>query len=109
MKATIGVICVFSAVLLISAISVEECRAPRPQTICDNDATVTVQHYFNSDTGKCEEESGCNSGPNNFPTKEKCQKECPYCEFALCFNIYPAALCLSSRNSPANRRFIYSF
>nr|AAY66715.1 putative secreted salivary protein [Ixodes scapularis] len=78
MKATIAVICVFSAVVLISGISEENCRAPRPQTICGNDVNVTLQHYFNNNTGKCEKENGCNKGPNNFPTEEKCQEECPY-------------------------------
>uniref|UniRef100_A0A090X7X4 Putative secreted salivary protein n=1 Tax=Ixodes ricinus TaxID=34613 RepID=A0A090X7X4_IXORI len=29
-------------------------------------------------TGRCEHETGCETGPNNFPTKEKCETECPY-------------------------------
>uniref|UniRef100_A0A0K8R892 Putative salivary kunitz domain protein n=1 Tax=Ixodes ricinus TaxID=34613 RepID=A0A0K8R892_IXORI len=78
MKATIGVICVFSAFLLISALSEDECRAHRPQSTCGTGVTVALQHYFNNHTGRCEQESGCNTGPNNFPTKEKCLEECPF-------------------------------
>uniref|UniRef100_V5HSB2 Putative tick kunitz 46 n=1 Tax=Ixodes ricinus TaxID=34613 RepID=V5HSB2_IXORI len=78
MKATIGVICIFSAFVLISALSEDECRAPRPQTMCDNGVTVAPQHYFSNHTGRCEVESGCNTGPNNFPTEQKCREECPY-------------------------------
>uniref|UniRef100_V5IFV8 Putative tick kunitz 43 n=1 Tax=Ixodes ricinus TaxID=34613 RepID=V5IFV8_IXORI len=78
MKATIALICVFSAVVLISAISEEACRAPRPSSICGTGVTVRLQYYFSNYTGRCESENGCNTGPNNFPTREDCERECPY-------------------------------
>uniref|UniRef100_A0A0K8R6U5 Putative salivary kunitz domain protein n=1 Tax=Ixodes ricinus TaxID=34613 RepID=A0A0K8R6U5_IXORI len=78
MKATIAVTCFFSAVVLISALCEQDCRAPRPSTMCSSSDIVHVQHYFSNITGRCEHETGCETGPNNFPTKEKCETECPY-------------------------------
>uniref|UniRef100_A0A0K8R5S0 Putative salivary kunitz domain protein n=1 Tax=Ixodes ricinus TaxID=34613 RepID=A0A0K8R5S0_IXORI len=78
MKATIAVICVFSAVVLISALSEEACRAPRPLSMCGPGVTVTLQYYFNNNTDKCEAENECGTGPNTFLTEEDCKHECPY-------------------------------
>uniref|UniRef100_V5HNS9 Putative tick kunitz 44 n=1 Tax=Ixodes ricinus TaxID=34613 RepID=V5HNS9_IXORI len=83
MKATIAVTCFFSAVVLISALSEEQCRAPRPSTMCGPGVRVTDQYYFNVLTDKCEHATGCDSGPNNFPNEGQCKAECPFGQNAL--------------------------
>uniref|UniRef100_A0A0K8RK10 Putative salivary kunitz domain protein n=1 Tax=Ixodes ricinus TaxID=34613 RepID=A0A0K8RK10_IXORI len=81
MKAVIAVICIFSAVLLISALDRDICEAPHAISSCAPSAEVKASYYFDNRTQQCEEEVGCGKGPNNFPTLEKCKKGCPYGEF----------------------------
>nr|AAY66717.1 putative secreted salivary protein [Ixodes scapularis] len=78
MKAILAVTCVFSAVVLISALSEEKCRAPHASSICATGTTPKTTYYFNNGTDQCESEFGCASGPYDFPTLEKCKENCPY-------------------------------
>uniref|UniRef100_A0A0K8RJS7 Putative salivary kunitz domain protein n=1 Tax=Ixodes ricinus TaxID=34613 RepID=A0A0K8RJS7_IXORI len=82
MKATIAVTCFFSAVVLISALSEEKCRAPRPTAMCGPGAPVRVQYYFNNSTDKCEPTRGCDSGENTFDNEGECQRKCPFGQHA---------------------------
>uniref|UniRef100_A0A0K8R7Y0 Putative salivary kunitz domain protein n=1 Tax=Ixodes ricinus TaxID=34613 RepID=A0A0K8R7Y0_IXORI len=77
MKAILAVTCIFSAVVLISALSREECEAPYATPSCDSNAFVGDFYYFNNNTGRCEYEFSCD-GPRNFPSKDECRNECPY-------------------------------
>uniref|UniRef100_A0A0K8RG14 Putative salivary kunitz domain protein n=1 Tax=Ixodes ricinus TaxID=34613 RepID=A0A0K8RG14_IXORI len=83
MKATIAVPCLFSAIMLISAISKEGCQAPHATSICASEDILRNTYYYNNNTGKCEEEFGCGGGKINFETFEECKKKCPYGEYAL--------------------------
>uniref|UniRef100_V5IHC3 Putative tick kunitz 45 n=1 Tax=Ixodes ricinus TaxID=34613 RepID=V5IHC3_IXORI len=83
MKATLAVTCFFSAVVLISALSEEECRTPRPTAMCGPGVPVKVQYYFNDGTDKCESDVGCNSGRNTFTNEGDCKRACPYGQNAL--------------------------
>uniref|UniRef100_V5IDH9 Putative tick kunitz 43 n=1 Tax=Ixodes ricinus TaxID=34613 RepID=V5IDH9_IXORI len=78
MKATIAVTCLFSAVVLISALTEKQCRAPHASSSCATGLTPKITYYFNNGTDRCEPEFGCASGPNDFPTLEKCKEKCPY-------------------------------
>uniref|UniRef100_A0A0K8R630 Putative salivary kunitz domain protein n=1 Tax=Ixodes ricinus TaxID=34613 RepID=A0A0K8R630_IXORI len=82
MKATIAVTCFFSAIMLISAITKEECEAPHAQSLCGDGVTPQTTYYYNNGTGQCERYFGCTSGPNNFPTKKECREKCPYGKYA---------------------------
>uniref|UniRef100_V5I2G4 Putative tick kunitz 46 n=1 Tax=Ixodes ricinus TaxID=34613 RepID=V5I2G4_IXORI len=83
MKAIIAVTCIFSAIMLISAITREECEAQRPFSSCAPDVTPKVTYYFNNGTGQCEEDFGCGGGKNDFPSLEECKTKCPYGKYAL--------------------------
>uniref|UniRef100_V5H7P9 Putative tick kunitz 53 n=1 Tax=Ixodes ricinus TaxID=34613 RepID=V5H7P9_IXORI len=80
MKAIVAVTCCFSAVVLISALTEEECREPRPFSSCDPQTTPKDLFYFNNGTNRCEKDFGCSSGGNNFPKLKDCQEGCPYGE-----------------------------
>uniref|UniRef100_A0A0K8RFE3 Putative salivary kunitz domain protein n=1 Tax=Ixodes ricinus TaxID=34613 RepID=A0A0K8RFE3_IXORI len=77
MKATIAVTCFLSAVVVIFALTEQECREPRPSTMCTG-GVVTDQYYFSNHTNRCEHEVGCGTGKNNFLTEEECRVACPY-------------------------------
>uniref|UniRef100_V5GPT3 Putative tick kunitz 38 n=1 Tax=Ixodes ricinus TaxID=34613 RepID=V5GPT3_IXORI len=83
MKATIAVTCFFSAIMLISAITREQCEAPHGQPSCGDGAVLKTSYYFSNLTGQCEPEFGCGNGPNNFPNLDECMRNCPYGKYAL--------------------------
>uniref|UniRef100_A0A0K8R737 Putative salivary kunitz domain protein n=1 Tax=Ixodes ricinus TaxID=34613 RepID=A0A0K8R737_IXORI len=78
MKAILAVTCIFSAVVLISALPKEECELPHPTPSCEPGVPLKTSFYFNKPTGKCEGEFGCSNGPRDFPTLEKCREACLY-------------------------------
>uniref|UniRef100_V5HVU3 Putative tick kunitz 43 n=1 Tax=Ixodes ricinus TaxID=34613 RepID=V5HVU3_IXORI len=78
MKATIAVTCFFSAVVLISALTEEECRAPRAFSYCDPNVPPELLFYFNNGTDKCESDVGCGTGKNKFPSLQECEEGCPF-------------------------------
>uniref|UniRef100_V5H830 Putative tick kunitz 46 n=1 Tax=Ixodes ricinus TaxID=34613 RepID=V5H830_IXORI len=78
MKATIAVSCFFSAMMLISALTEDVCRAPHPSSSCAAGFNPTTTFFFNNGTNKCESEFGCASGPTVFPTLDECKRNCPY-------------------------------
>uniref|UniRef100_V5HLJ8 Putative tick kunitz 33 n=1 Tax=Ixodes ricinus TaxID=34613 RepID=V5HLJ8_IXORI len=77
MKAILAVTCVFSAVVLISALSKEACEAPYASPQCAPNARLGNFYYYNIATERCEMEFSC-PGPRNFPTKDECRNACPY-------------------------------
>uniref|UniRef100_A0A0K8R7X3 Putative salivary kunitz domain protein n=1 Tax=Ixodes ricinus TaxID=34613 RepID=A0A0K8R7X3_IXORI len=81
MKAILAVTCFLSAVVLICALSKEECLAPYAGASCSTDARVGVFYYYHSGNGRCESEFSC-QGPRNFPSEEQCRNECPYGTYA---------------------------
>uniref|UniRef100_A0A0K8RE96 Putative salivary kunitz domain protein n=1 Tax=Ixodes ricinus TaxID=34613 RepID=A0A0K8RE96_IXORI len=82
MKAIFAVTCVFSAVVLVSALSKHECESPYATPQCAPNATPGYLYYFNNGTGRCEEDFTC-SGPRNFPSEQICKEACPYGTYAL--------------------------
>uniref|UniRef100_V5GUC7 Putative tick kunitz 42 n=1 Tax=Ixodes ricinus TaxID=34613 RepID=V5GUC7_IXORI len=77
MKAILAVTCIFSAVMLISALSEEECKAPYAAASCDSTSTLGYFYYYNDGTKRCEKEFSC-PGPRNFPSEDQCRDACPY-------------------------------
>nr|AAY66710.1 putative secreted salivary protein [Ixodes scapularis] len=77
MKAILAVTCIFSAVVLISALSKQKCEAPYATPQCAPGSTLGDFYYYNNGTQKCEKEFSC-PGPRNFPSEGQCRKECPY-------------------------------
>nr|AAT92189.1 KUN-6 [Ixodes pacificus] len=78
MKAILAVTCTFSAVVLISALSKEDCEAPHATPQCAPNAILVTTYYYNNGTHKCEEDYNCAKGPMDFTTEEECKKACPY-------------------------------
>nr|AAY66615.1 putative secreted protein [Ixodes scapularis] len=78
MKAILAVTCVFSAVVLISALTKDVCEAPHPTPSCDGQAPLRTSYYFNNGTGKCESEIGCSNGTTDFSSEGDCKRACPY-------------------------------
>uniref|UniRef100_A0A0K8RF01 Putative salivary kunitz domain protein n=1 Tax=Ixodes ricinus TaxID=34613 RepID=A0A0K8RF01_IXORI len=86
MKAILAATCIFSAVVLISALPKNVCEGPHAVTSCDPSVTPGYSYYFNNGTGRCESEFGC-GGPLNFPSEDECRKQCPYGEFRVCLQL----------------------
>uniref|UniRef100_V5HF94 Putative tick kunitz 28 n=1 Tax=Ixodes ricinus TaxID=34613 RepID=V5HF94_IXORI len=83
MKAIIAFTCVFSAVMLTSALLDKKiCEGPHAISWCATNAEVKTLYYFDNNTQQCEKEIGCGKGLNNFPNLETCEKECPYGKYA---------------------------
>uniref|UniRef100_A0A0K8RLR8 Putative salivary kunitz domain protein n=1 Tax=Ixodes ricinus TaxID=34613 RepID=A0A0K8RLR8_IXORI len=82
MKAILAVACIFSAVVLISALEQEVCEAPRATPQCAPNAPVVTSYYYNNGTRQCEKDVGCSNGPNNFPSEGECKEACPYGKYA---------------------------
>uniref|UniRef100_V5H6Y4 Putative tick kunitz 30 n=1 Tax=Ixodes ricinus TaxID=34613 RepID=V5H6Y4_IXORI len=79
MKAIIAFTCVFSAVMLTSALLDKTiCEGPHAVSMCATDDVVETFYYFDNNTRQCQQEIGCGNGPNKFPNLETCEKECPY-------------------------------
>uniref|UniRef100_A0A0K8R5M3 Putative salivary kunitz domain protein n=1 Tax=Ixodes ricinus TaxID=34613 RepID=A0A0K8R5M3_IXORI len=78
MKAILAVTCIFSAVVLISALEKHVCEAPHPTPSCATGVPLRTSYYYDKRTGKCEEEFGCSNGLTDFPTEEACKNACPY-------------------------------
>uniref|UniRef100_A0A0K8R616 Putative salivary kunitz domain protein n=1 Tax=Ixodes ricinus TaxID=34613 RepID=A0A0K8R616_IXORI len=78
MKATIAVTCFFSAMMLISALTEDECRAPHALPSCAAGLIPRTTYYFNNGTNKCESDFGCASGQTDFRTLDECKRNCPY-------------------------------
>uniref|UniRef100_V5HCR6 Putative tick kunitz 42 n=1 Tax=Ixodes ricinus TaxID=34613 RepID=V5HCR6_IXORI len=81
MKAILAVTCIFSAVVLISALSKEECESPYATPTCGSGAALGYFYYFNNFTGICEQEFSC-KGPRNFLYEGECRQKCPYGRYA---------------------------
>uniref|UniRef100_V5IHM2 Putative tick kunitz 53 n=1 Tax=Ixodes ricinus TaxID=34613 RepID=V5IHM2_IXORI len=82
MKAILAVTCIFSAVVLISALEKELCEAPRATPQCAPNTPLVTSYYYNNGTRKCEHDIGCSNGPNDFPSEDECRKACPFGMYA---------------------------
>uniref|UniRef100_V5HUC8 Putative tick kunitz 33 n=1 Tax=Ixodes ricinus TaxID=34613 RepID=V5HUC8_IXORI len=81
MKAILAVTCIFSAVVLISALDRKVCESPYPTPSCGSNAALGIFYYYDYRTGECQSEFNCRT-PRNFPTEQECRNECPYGKYA---------------------------